>query len=171
VSTAVVVVNTLAKAFKLVDDNTKVEIGDVKANAIPEGVAWTDLTGGAGPNSYEWEWRGPGLVKADFWFSMRLNWMYGSRYKGGGAYITACWPEVVAHNIWMPGYSIDIEGAVRDVSQVGSDNAPIAQISLNLSIKYQWASTWFGIHGGTCSFQVRGNGTGYARYDDMSYEP
>jgi hypothetical protein len=166
------VVNVLAHAWKILDDNTLLDISAEKANAIPEGANWhTDLSHGAGPNYYEWEWRGPGWIKADFWFHMRVNWTYGSRYHGGGAFITSCWPEVVDYNIWTPGYSIYIDGKVRDVQNIGSEQAPNAQISLEVGIKYHWLTAAMGNSGGTCNFDVRGDGTGHPHYDAMSYEP
>ncbi len=165
------VVNVLASAWKMLDDNTVLDIQNTTANAIPDGVSWTDFTQGAGPNSFEWEWRGPGLIKADSWFHMRVNWTYGSHCKGGGGFITSCWPEIVNYNIWTPGYSIYIDGKVRDISRVGSEQAPVAQISLEVGIRYHWVREALGNSGGTCNFELRGDGSGHARWDDMSYEP
>jgi hypothetical protein len=168
---ATTVVNVLTQVWKILDDNTLLDVSAEKANAIPEGVnPLTDLAGGAGPNYFDWEWRGPGLIKADFWFHMRVNWMYGARYKGGGGFITACWPEVVGHNIWAPGYSIYITAKVRDVQNVGSEKAPIAQIALACAIRYHFISSALGDSGGTCNFELRGDGSGHAHWDDMSYD-
>jgi hypothetical protein len=168
--TAVAVVNTLAKGWKVLEDNSKLDVSTQPANAIPEGAAWQDMTQGAGPNFFDWEWRGPGLVKADFWIHMRMFWTYGSHYKGGGAFISGAWPEIIDYNFWMPGYAVDISGAVRSTQMTGTDTAPVAQMAVAISIKYHWVSKTFADSGGTCMFELYGNGKGTAHWDDMSYD-
>ena len=103
---------------------------------------------------------------------MRVNWTYGSKYHGGGGFITACWPEIVDYNIWTPGYAIHINGSVRYTQNVGTDErTPIAEIGLAMAITYNWLTPALGNSGGTCNFSMRGNGGGSYHYDNMSYEP
>jgi hypothetical protein len=68
-----------------------------------------------------------------------LNWEYGSKYKGGGAFIPNCWITVEhAHAVW--GWKIDLTMTVHNPTNAGTDTAPIARlpISLNKHLRTKW---------------------------------
>jgi hypothetical protein len=138
-------------------------------NAIPKGAEWGDLTPPYGTNHFNWEWRGPGILSADFWFEMQIEWTYGAHYHGGGAYLTNVVVRILDHYIGMGGYEININcrvGHIENASHV--DKALMPQIPIDVSLAY---TNWFYGGGGTNRFVVQGNGAGDAHWDPHSYEP
>ncbi|MDT5030229.1 MAG: hypothetical protein QOC94_400 [Actinoplanes sp.] len=137
-------------------------------NAIPKGAEWADLSAPAGANHFDWEWRGPGLIISDFWFVMQIEWTYGARYHGGGAYLTNAVVRIIDRSIGLGGYNINISCRVGHIENVGTETAPVPRIPIDVSLGY---SNWLYGGGGTNRFQVQGDGAGHAHYDSNSYEP
>jgi len=159
------VINAGKFAWEILKDNRPV-VTDASggfANAIPKDVTWDQLSSTQGVNRFDWTWLGPGLIFKDFEFDMRVNWAYGARYRGGGAYITNCWVEVRNDDVGVGGYHIDVIARAGNPQNVGTETAPIAELPLSVTLKY---SNWLWGWSGTCSFLVRGNGAGHAEYSD-----
>jgi len=137
-------------------------------SAIPKGAEWSELSEPAGSNHFDWEWRGPGLVIADFWFVMQLEWHYGVRYHGGGAYLTNVKARMLDKSIGLGGYNINISCQVGNIENAGTERAPVPRIPIDVTLDY---TNWLSGGGGTCRFIVQGDGAGHAHYDNHSYEP
>jgi hypothetical protein len=137
-------------------------------NAIPKGAEWSDLSAPAGSNHFDWEWKGPGLVFSDFWFVMQIEWTYGARYRGGGAYLTNAVVRIIDRSIGIGGYNINISCRVGHIENVGTETAPVPRIPIDVSLGY---TNYLYGGGGTNRFLVQGDGAGHAHYDNNSYEP
>ena len=136
-------------------------------NAIPKGAEWSDLSAPLGSNYFTWEWKGPGLIMHDFWFDMQIEWTYGARYRGGGAYLTNAIVRITDKSIGVGGYNINISCRVGHIENVGSERAPVPRIPIDVSLGY---TNWLSGGGGTNRFHVQGDGGGHAWYDDNSYD-
>jgi hypothetical protein len=135
---------------------------------VPKG-AENELTGGGGVNHFDWEWKGPGIILHDFWFLMQLEWSYGARHKGGGAFMTRAVVRLLDWNIRISGYHVTIKCRTGPVENVGTDLAPVSMVPIDVSMT--WNHGIGGMSGGTNRFRIRGDGAGHASYDDNSYEP
>jgi hypothetical protein len=114
------VTNAIKDAWWLVEKSESVVSIDAdQANAVPDGADWVnDLTGAAGPNYkditytsswYIWNPFGEDS-ESNTTITMRVFWMYGAKYRGGGAFIPTAWVEVVHLD---PGYNNDIDISVH----------------------------------------------------------
>lgn len=138
------VTNAIKDAWWLVEKSESVvNINADQANAVPDGADWaTDLTGAAGPNYKDITYTSSWYIWNPFGddhesstsITMRVFWMYGAKYRGGGAFIPTAWVDVVSLD---PGYNndIDIKVTVGNPSNVGSDTAPIAALPLSITVK------------------------------------
>jgi hypothetical protein len=69
----------------------------------------------------------------------KLNWEYGARYRGGGAFIPNCWISVDYCNV-IPGWGAAISVEVRNTENAGTDTAPVARLLLTVHSRfYSWA--------------------------------
>ena len=136
-------------------------------SVLPKGAEWSDLSAPLGTNHYEWVWLGPGYIMHDFEFVLRLEWTYGARYRGGRAFVPNAVVKIVDHNIGFGGYNININCRVGHIENVGSDRAPVPRIPIDVSLSY---TNWLSGGGGTCSFHIQGDGTGYGTFDRNSHQ-
>jgi hypothetical protein len=138
------VTNAIKEAWWLVEKSESVvNINADQANAVPDGADWTsDLTGAQGPNykdiTYKSSWYiwvpFADDIESETTVTMRVFWMYGAKYKGGGAFIPTARVEVVHLD---PGYNndIDISVSVGQPTNVGTDTAPNAALPLSITVK------------------------------------
>ncbi len=158
-------------AWEVVKDNRpKVNLSADYVNAVPKDVPWDQLSAPVGTNTDRWKWRGPGWLSDDFWFLMELSYTYGSRYRGGGAYITNATVNVIDHYVGLGGYHIDITCKIGNVEPAPNSrtNAPVPRIPIDVSLSY---TNWLWGGGGTNRFEIWGTGQRSSKWDDMSYEP
>jgi len=130
-------------------------------SVLPKGAEWSELTAPTGLNTIEWVWLGPGILLHDFEFVLRLEWTYGARYHGGGAFVPNAVVKVLDHNVGLGGYHVDIACRIGHIENVGSDKAPVPRIPIDVSLSY---TNWFSGGGGTCSFHIQGDGAAFVTY-------
>lgn len=125
------------------------------AQALPKGVAWTQLSGWQGPAVQRFEivfknWLGVEAVKMRF----RLQFVHSGEYRKKGHYLTAVAliPEGVTA-LW--GYQVNASVSVPGLYNLGSDRDPVAGLwlALNWKIETTLASKAF-----SRGFLVRGDG-------------
>jgi hypothetical protein len=109
-------------------------------NAVPDVTDWTSISPGQDQNPVAWwlnrtvkvglptyEVELPGVA-----IEFILKFKYGSRYKGGGAYVEACWIEV--GNFFLEwGFEVSVGADVGTLRNVGSQRAPIALLPIKVS--------------------------------------
>ena len=94
------------------------------ANAVPDVDDWQALTDARGPQETPWNivytnGFGIDVVKV----KLQLNFDYGARYKGGGAFITNVWVEVFQCDVkW--GYSVDLSFSPQKPENAASFGQP-----------------------------------------------
>lgn len=128
------VVNAAQLAWDIVKDgkpSTQIETNT--CNAVPDVQDWHSLTNAQGPTwvgrSLLWE----NLLTIDVVeLQFRVNWEYGARYNGGGAYISNCWVTVIKCNVaW--GFDVDLRMQVHNPTNAGTATAPKARLPLTIS--------------------------------------
>ena len=125
------------QVWKLVDKSESVmTTATLVANAVPAGADATAMAA-QGPNSkmvnYSQDWE---LLWDESTTEVRIqvNWMYGAKHNGGGAYIPSVWVTV---NYLDPAYNNDVDVTMQAYppSNVGTDTAPIAYLPLSFTFK------------------------------------
>jgi hypothetical protein len=128
------VANGLRTAWEVVRDNIPVVNALVdQAHAVPAGSNWgADLTQGGGPNYLTFWFRAyhpngmPGAA-----VRMRLYWVFGARYRGGGAFIPNAWLDVLDCDV-AAGNTVNIDVTVHDPRNWGTETAPNAYLPISI---------------------------------------
>jgi hypothetical protein len=126
--------NRLSSSWPVVQDGAVVvNATHDQANAVPAGVDWTmDLSQGTGPNYLTFWFRTyhPGGVAASA-VRMRLYWVYGVRYLGGGAFIPNAWLDVLDCQAGT-GNTVTIDVTVQEPQNYGTPTAPNAYLPVSI---------------------------------------
>ena len=154
------IVNTLEKAWKIIEDNKpSSKLSTARANAVPKVEDWTAISGAKGPRESRWyikmtnslpESWGDIVVDCE----MFLRYTYGATYKGGGLYIPNIWIDVPdSYVAWF--HKLELELIAKDPENAGSDTAPLARIPITISGKMESPKASITVQ---ASFMVWGNG-------------
>lgn len=136
------VVNLLKFGWEVVKDSQPVlNIDADRANAVPQGSNWmSDLQGSQGPNEIPFSFR----IRNDFIYESWpvvcdgfVKWTFGSRYRGGGAFIPNAWIEITHCEVSGPTRRLDVNVQVGNPENRGSDTAPNAFLPLTVSFQFQ----------------------------------
>jgi hypothetical protein len=127
------ITNGIRNSWPVIQDNVPVvnAVSD-QANAVPADVDWDALTQGAGPNYLTFWFRAyhpEGVPAASV--RMRLYWVYGARYLGGGAFIPNAWLDVLDCEV-APGNSVNVELTVYEPENRGTPAAPNAYLPVSI---------------------------------------
>jgi hypothetical protein len=128
------VANALRSDWAVVRDNVPVvnAVSD-QAHAVPADVDWTSaLSQGAGPNYLTFWFRTfhPQGVPAAA-VRMRLYWVYGACYRGGGAFIPNAWLDVLDCEV-AEGNTVNIDLTVYQPENRGTETAPNAYLPISI---------------------------------------
>lgn len=129
------VLNIGQRIWKFIEDNKpKIETASFYANAVPSGIAhWTQLEGWGEPESTLYSFTAKnknGATVVDVTYII-LRTPQG-RYKGTGRYLNGVTALPVKVNVsW--GYKFSMSVDVPSVSNVGTAEAPVAGMTLNLA--------------------------------------
>lgn len=127
------IINGLKTSWEVVRDSEPVvnAVSD-QAHAVPAEVNWSALTQGAGPNYLTFWFRTyyPQGVPAAA-VRMRLYWVYGARYLGGGAFIPNAWLDVLDCEA-AAGNTVNIALTVYDPENRGTESAPNAYLPVSI---------------------------------------
>ncbi|MGH9187209.1 MAG: hypothetical protein ACRD0U_15560 [Acidimicrobiales bacterium] len=132
--------NVLKDRWSLVEKSEQVvDVDSDLANAVPAGSDWaTDLIGAEGPNykelTYTSGWRTSSAGDATTTVTMRVFWLYGAKYRGGGAYIPTAWVQATAIEPALEN-NVDISVSVGQPTNAGTETAPIAVLPLSIAIR------------------------------------
>jgi hypothetical protein len=124
------IVNTKLAFWYIIQDNVVVDDLDaIQANAVPNVNDWDTLTDAQWPNVRRFRYRRDHEFPVDdhhpVEFTIDLKWMYGARYKGGGAFIQSAWVEVERHHLRHP-WNVNLRAGAFDPSNGGTATAPLA---------------------------------------------
>jgi hypothetical protein len=127
------------------------------ANAVPKVDDWQALTGAQGPNILKLAWNVPGVFYGkNVDIVLNLNWDYGARYKGGGAFITNCWVTVPTCEVeW--GFDVDIHFSAQAPENRQQDDSKPTLAGLPVSVIATISNTLVN-HNHTWSFLLLGDG-------------
>lgn len=111
------------------------DISSSTANAVPDVDDWQSLTDSRGPNvlrmyysrSFVWPLDDYDHVQLE----ILLKWDYGSRYRGGGAFIPNVWIEVPTCFVGF-GWDADLSVITRNPTNAGSVEAPHARLPVTI---------------------------------------
>lgn len=129
------IVNVLSKGWEIIKDNAPTaDVNSSKCNAVPEVTDWTNLS------SPHMEPKASRLIRVvsplGFTYidcSLVLNYQYGSTYKGGGAYIPACWITVEKCDVALM-FNLSVRLEVLSVTNANpGTNSPIAELTVQLT--------------------------------------
>jgi hypothetical protein len=128
------VTNGLSHGWQVVRDSEPVVNATCdQANAVPAGVDWPmRLTQGTGPNYLTFWFRTyrPGGEPASA-VRMRLYWVYGARYLGGGAFIPNAWLDLLDCRT-AAGSTVNIDVTVLPPRNHGTATAPNAYLPISI---------------------------------------
>lgn len=127
------IVNMAETAWKIIDaGRPSSEITGTTANAVPNVSDWTNLQAGTA-RKVSWSIKYKNLYEVEVVaITFEIHWQYGATYMSGGAYIPNLWLSVPKCDIeW--GYSADIAVTVRNPSNAGTTQAPVAKLPLTVS--------------------------------------
>jgi hypothetical protein len=126
--------NTGKALIEILKDNAPTsDIASATCNAVPKVEDWQNLGGGS-PQAAKGRTiccmspLGFTNVKCD----IVINYQYGATYKGGGAFIPACWISLPAGAEVALMYHVEAKMNVISLGNVGSGNRPIAQLTVQL---------------------------------------
>jgi hypothetical protein len=124
------------QVWKIIDKSDSVmTVATMVANAIPAGADAAAMAA-QGPNSkmvkYSQDWEF--IVDRTTEVNLQVNWTYGAKHNGGGAYIPSVWVTV---NYLNAAFNNDVDVSMQAYapSNVGTDTAPIAYLPLSFTFK------------------------------------
>jgi hypothetical protein len=131
------VVNMAKVAWDIIKDGApSAELTNSTANAVPQVDDWQALTNATGPRwlqrrrAIEYLWPFDGYLHADL--IVRLNWDFGARYRGGGAYIPNIWVEVPECFVGWP-WDANLQLTARNPTNAsGPGEPPVARIPVTV---------------------------------------
>ncbi|MEP7203818.1 MAG: hypothetical protein ABI894_14475 [Ilumatobacteraceae bacterium] len=136
------IVNTLEKAWKIIDDNKpSSQITSARANAVPKVEDWTTVAGAMGPRETRWYRKMTNSLPVSWGdividFEIILRYTYGATYRGGGRYITNIWIDVADSYVsWF--HSLELTLEAKDPENAGSASAPLARIPISIRGKME----------------------------------
>jgi hypothetical protein len=127
--------NALSASWEIIKDSApNVSLPNTKCNAVPDVTDWQNLSS---PHMSPKATRlirniSPlGFTNVDC--ELVLNYQYGSTYKGGGAFIPACWVTVTKCEVAM-FFSLNVSLEVISVSNANpGTKSPIAELTVQLT--------------------------------------
>ena len=126
--------NTGTQLIQILKDNQPTsDIQTSTCNAVPKVEDWQNLGGGTPTAAKGRAIRsisplGFTNVKCD----IVINYQYGATYKGGGAFIPACWVSLPEGAEVATFYHVEAKLNVISLGNVGDGNRPIAQLTVQL---------------------------------------
>jgi hypothetical protein len=139
------IVNTQHAFWYLIQDNVVADDLDATmANAVPNVNDWDSLTDAQWPNVRRFRYRRDHEFPVDdhhpVEFAVELKWMYGAKYKGGGAFIQGAWVEVTRHHLRTP-WTVNLRAGTFDPSNGGTATAPVAILPFTITGEVTIGST------------------------------
>jgi hypothetical protein len=127
------IINTGSSSWKLVDVNVpSADISSSSCNGLPDVSDWENMSAplgtGAGSSSLR---RADDRGKVVVDVKWLLEFEYGSRYKGGGAFIRTCWITIPTCNV-QTGFDVQMAATVEQPMNKGSATAPIALLRVHI---------------------------------------
>jgi len=131
------IVNMAETTWKIIEaGRPSADITRSTANAVPAVSDWTNLTNTQGPmwisrhRQIQYLWPFEDYLHVDV--KIVLNWEYGARYRGGGAYIPNVWVEVPECYAGWP-WDVNVGLTARNpTNQQGSGEPPLARLPVTL---------------------------------------
>ncbi len=139
------IVNNGQAFWYLIHDNTVTEgLDGIMANAVPNVDDWTSLTDAQWPNVRRFRYRRDHEFPVDdhhpVEFAVDVKWMYGARYRDGGAFIQGAWIEVSKHYLHQP-WTVNLRAGISSPSNVGTASAPLAILPVTITGEVTIGST------------------------------
>lgn len=139
------IVNTKHAFWYVIQDNAVTDdLDTVMANAVPNVNDWDSLTDAHWPNVRRLRYRRDHEFPVDdhhpVEFVVDLKWMYGAKYKGGGAFIQGAWIEVSKHYLHHP-WNVNLRAGTSTPSNGGSPSAPLAIMPVTITGEVTIGST------------------------------
>lgn len=150
-------VNMADTAWKIIERGApSADINSSTANAVPDVDDWQSLNGAQGPKSLRVRrvnrvgWPFDEYLNVDVQIALKFE--YGATYRGGGLFVPNIYVEVPECFLGW-NYHADIDIHVRNPSNSGSDEAPIARVPVSISgtiscpfwsSRVEWGYTLFG---------------------------
>jgi hypothetical protein len=145
------------KIWAIIEKNRPVVTGTYASiSALPAGVkSWTELQGWSEPTIRLYKLVYTNVYKMKVVeFEYRVAYTTGGNLKGKGQYLSRVEVEPKLLNV-LWGYKFDANGAVLNVTNVGTSEEPMAAMELNLN----WTiGTVMKHHGESVRYYIRGDG-------------
>jgi hypothetical protein len=135
------IINTGSSSWKLVElKSPSADISTSSCNGLPDVSDWENIsaplgTGASSSSLKRADDRGNVVIDVKW----QLEFEYGSRYKGGGAFIRTCWITIPTCNV-QTGFDVQMGVTVENPQNKGSATAPIALLRIHIDASVTWKS-------------------------------